>query len=75
MGSREDSMIYTWKCTECGEVTEVQRSADDYKVPPDEPKHDWTKIIVTAPTVPWCDLRDSGMFADANGNFAPRKMP
>lgn len=73
-------MIYEWKCTACGEVQEVKRAVADYLVPPtdkqsrDCKRHNWKRIITKAPGVPWNDLRDSGMFMDEHGNYAPRKL-
>ena len=69
-------MIYEWKCSKCGMTTEVTRPVVDYNVPP----HiecckggQWSKVL-SAPKVPFEHLRNAGIFADDNGNFAPRKV-
>ncbi len=59
-------MIYEWRCAECKEVTEIERVADDYEMPPDDPCHgcgcgDWTRKL-SVPSTPWESLWDSGQF-------------
>lgn len=65
-------MIYEWECKECGLKVEVSRLAKDYQVPPEGP-HKWERVLSVA-YVPFESLRRGGVFADDNGNFAPRKI-
>jgi hypothetical protein len=71
-------MIYEWKCGNCGELRTVKRPVKFYNIPPDDKcscdKYEWTKVITTAPGVPFQQLRDSGVFMDEHGNYPPRKM-
>ena len=75
------AMIYEWKCKKCGHKTEVSRSVEDRNVEPDRyldniphtHDHDWIRVL-SMPNVPFEGLRRSGIFADDNGNFAPRKI-
>lgn len=64
-------MIYEWRCRKCDLHQEVQRTVDEYNVPPDD-KHDWVKVYNYS--TPFEHLRNSGVLADDNGNFAPRKL-
>lgn len=77
-------MIYTWKCRLCGQVVDVHRSASEYNKRPTEGEvpdtdaciHGWDRYYSkdTLPGVPFEQLKNSGVFADDNGNFAPRKL-
>ena len=70
-------LTYSWRCSICGKITEVERSIADCEVPPDECPHykdahdrvpeiavkgEWTKVITSAPPVMWEDARDKGVF-------------
>jgi hypothetical protein len=66
-------MIYEWKCKGCGKIEEVVRPASEYNIPPDD-KHEWFRLIRKPAGVPFETLRMSGVFADKEGNFAPRKV-
>jgi len=79
-------MIYTWRCTECDAVCEVERPAQDYLLPPSQEegeqavrtvhwdcKHEWKKVILTAPPVPFEQLKGT-VFMNQNGDYPPRKV-
>jgi hypothetical protein len=76
-------MIYEWKCMGCDKVIEVKASVEDRDTPPViahicgnlEPgvRYEWKRIISKSST-PFQHLKQSGVFADDNGNFAPRKV-
>lgn len=71
-------MIYTWRCKDCNKITEVERAFKDYDKPPEKCESckstTLSRVILEAPSTPFQQLRQSGMFADDNGNFAPRKV-
>lgn len=60
-------MIYEWKCTECGYRVTVERTLEQYNVPPDseegdhqEPSHNsWVKVYNSSTN--WETLRDRGI--------------
>jgi len=70
-----DTMIYEWKCPQCGEIAEVERVADDYQLGPSQneavcmhPVEDYTRII-TSTSVPFETLRDKGVFERTKDYF------
>lgn len=77
-------MIYEWRCEKCGFTTEVSRPVNERNTAPypTEAKHTVTmdhgpivwKRVLSTPNVPFESLRRGGVFADDNGNFAPRKI-
>lgn len=61
-------MIYEWKCATCDGKVEVQRTLDEYDVPPRKgereckcpPKRDqWSKVYTSSTN--WETLRDTGV--------------
>ena len=58
-------MIYTWKCNDCGELNEVNRDVEDYRVPPKEctkcKGKEFTRKITVTPTM-FEDAYDKGVF-------------
>lgn len=77
-------MIYEWKCKKCGHRVDVHRPISEYDRPPNSEEgrhpsedgivHDVQWVRVYSSSVPFEHLRNSGVFADDNGNFAPRKL-
>ncbi len=72
-------MIYEWQCETCNKITDVERKAKDSDIGPAVCLKCFSigpfkKVITSPPSVPFQTLRDSGMFADSNGNFAPRNV-
>ena len=79
-------MIYEWKCKKCGEVQEVERRIANCNVPPlrcttigelteeffldNGCTHDWIRVYSSS--IPFQHLKQSGVFMDDNGNYAPR---
>ena len=58
-------MIYTWRCKETGEIREVERSLKDYDVPPPSEGHQWERVILTPPSVPFNELSKTVFDYDA----------
>lgn len=68
-------MRYDWKCRKCGVTVEVERSKDDWNVPPSDYKdHDYFRYIGKPPSVPFEHLKNAGIFPNQYGDIPPRKM-
>lgn len=78
-------MQYEWECQVCHHIAVVNHKVADRNTPPSmsegyHPSKDGTvhdirwKRILSMPSVPFVHLRQSGVLADDNGNFAPRKI-